>query len=257
MSSQFSSTYTLTFGNQAENHCSMQVIGKTVDNGLSLKDLKLAKASFEDAGCECILHHLNELLPKDIKAEDAYLLVIRNGVSAILGEDGADKLYEEQKPLKKDTKALMYGRVVNKKARHNLCFSDFTQEPEYEKGKGTVYNFVDLPLLQEIRKQLPKFILNKNVTNLQCEGNYYYDVAKTYIGFHGDSERQIVVGVRLGLDFPLHYRWYKNCETLGEKFTTVLSHGDIYIMSEKAVGSDWKRKSIYTLRHAAGLEKYL
>jgi hypothetical protein len=26
----------------------------------------------------------------------------------------------------------MYGRVVNKRARHNICFSDFDQEPDYE-----------------------------------------------------------------------------------------------------------------------------
>ncbi len=27
-------------------------------------------------------------------------------------------------------------------------------------------------------------------------------------------------------------------------------------MSEKTVGTDWKRKNIYTLRHAAGCAKY-
>jgi hypothetical protein len=28
-------------------------------------------------------------------------------------------------------------------------------------------------------------------------------------------------------------------------------------MCSKAVGTDWKRSSIYTLRHAAGCEKYI
>ena len=28
----------------------------------------------------------------------------------------------------------------------------------------------------------------------------------------------------------------------------------MYIMSEKAVGTDWKKKNIYTLRHSAGLD---
>lgn len=31
----------------------------------------------------------------------------------------------------------------------------------------------------------------------------------------------------------------------------------MYIMSEKATGYDWKKRSIYTLRHAAGCKKYL
>jgi hypothetical protein len=32
---------------------------------------------------------------------------------------------------------------------------------------------------------------------------------------------------------------------------------DIYAMSEKATGFDWKKKTIVTLRHAAGCKKYL
>lgn len=254
---KFNETYTLTFGNRAENHRNMQIIGEKLEKGLSLDDLQSAKNNFENSGCECTLYHLNSLLSNIIEAEDAYLLVIKNGLSTILGTNGADKLYMEQKILKKDTKAFMYGRVVNKKARHNLCFSDFSQEANYEKGKGTIYNFSDLPYLKSVRENLPKFINNKNIINLQCEGNYYYDLDKTYIGFHGDSEREIVIGVRLGSDFPLHYRWYKNNEIVGEQLTLVLSHGDIYIMSDKAVGRDWKKNSIYTLRHAAGLEKNL
>jgi len=31
----------------------------------------------------------------------------------------------------------------------------------------------------------------------------------------------------------------------------------MYVMSEKAVGTDWKEKKIYTLRHATGCEKYI
>jgi hypothetical protein len=31
----------------------------------------------------------------------------------------------------------------------------------------------------------------------------------------------------------------------------------MYVMSYKAVGFDWKKKSIMTLRHAAGSDKFL
>lgn len=37
----------------------------------------------------------------------------------------------------------------------------------------------------------------------------------------------------------------------------MVNDGDIYVMSDKAVGYDWKKKTINTLRHAAGAEKYL
>lgn len=36
-----------------------------------------------------------------------------------------------------------------------------------------------------------------------------------------------------------------------------IDHGDVYIFSEKATGQDWKKKTIPTLRHAAGAQKFL
>ena len=86
----------------------------------------------------------------------------------------------------------MYGRVVNKHARHNLCFGEAHQAPNYEEGMGTVYAFDEVPLLKKIRSQLGEIIGEKGV-NLQAEGNYYYDVNKCGIGFHGDTERKKVI----------------------------------------------------------------
>ncbi len=196
--------------------------------------------------------------------DDAYILIVspeslnsdgprvKNGASYLLGDNTVNDLYLEQNALKKDTKAFMYGRVVNKKARHNLCFSDFDQKADFENKKGTVVNFNKLPLTRKIREAIPKIINNDIVRNLQCEGNYYYDVNKTYIGFHGDSERAIVIAVRLGASFPLHYQWFYDGEKKGDRYEKMLNHGDMYFMSEKAVGQDWKKSSKYTLRHATG-----
>ena len=65
--------------------------------------------------------------------------VIRNGIDA-LGVS-PDMLFEEQRALTYDRQALMYGRVVNKKARWNLCFDDHPQEPDYAAGKGRIVSF--------------------------------------------------------------------------------------------------------------------
>jgi hypothetical protein len=35
-----------------------------------------------------------------------------------------------------------------------------------------------------------------------------------------------------------------------------MNPGDVYIMSEKTVGTDWKKKTIPTLRHATGCAKF-
>ena len=249
-----SETITLTFGDCAENHRGMQAIGEMAKSGLGLKELQATKVWFEMHGKVCELVDLKELLPVECRetAEPAFVLIIRGGCD-VLGAS-ADELYKEQTALTWDSKAFMYGRVVNKKARHNLCYSDFSQVADYETGKGTVVPFLELPKLAAVRKSIGE-ITGEKVEKLQCEGNRYYDVKKTYIGFHGDTERRIVIAIRLGADFDIHYQWFQNSKPVGEFFTATLHHGDVYYMSEKAVGFDWKKKTKFTLRHAAGPEK--
>ena len=43
---------------------------------------------------------------------------------------------------------------------------------------------------------------------------------------------------------------------ISDTFTIDLNDGDMYIMSEKAVGYDWMCRSKYTLRHSAGSDKF-
>lgn len=252
-----SGTITLTFGNVAENHAGMQKIGIPYDSGLTKDDLRNIRKFFTDKGFECKLYHLHDLI-KDFAHdyEKAYLLVVKRGISGLLDGTGfgVDDLMFEQNQLDKDKKAFMRGKVVNKKARYNLCFSDFDQQSDFANKKGTIIDFARLPVLNSMRIAIATMDNNPKLANLQCEGNYYYDIKKTYIGFHGDGEREIVIGCRLGESFPLHYQWFKNWEKVGERFEIELEHGDLYVMSDKAVGRDWKKKpSSYTIRHAAGL----
>jgi len=247
-------TITLTFCDQGENHVGNQTVGEIAESGFALSDLKHAKQKFENAGYKCKLLKLHNLLP-DIQTDSAYLLVIRNGVDCLTNKK-SNALFTEQDILDVDKKAFMYGRVVNKHARHNLCFSDHSQEPDYEQKKGRIIAFDDVPLTNRIRKNLPKYFGEKALA-MQAEGNYYYDINKCGIGYHGDAERRLVVGVRLGETLPLCYQWYHNNLPVGKNYKIQLQHGDCYAMSENAVGTNWKKSSIYTLRHAAGCDKYI
>lgn len=250
------STITLTFGEVAENHARMQQIGELANSGISIDELKLAQSKFEALGCRTEYIDLNAALEASITtAKPAALLILRNGVDKLLGTT-ADALFDEHKDLPVDKHALMYGRVVNKHARHNLCFSDADQEPDYEDGKGRIISFARLPLTSQIRAKLPDLIGPKAV-GLQAEGNYYYDISKCGIGFHGDGERRIVIAARLGASMPIHYQWFHQNKPVGNRVEAIINHGDMYIMSEKAVGTDWKTRSTYTLRHAAGCPKFL
>ena len=91
---------------------------------------------------------------------------------------------------------------------------------------------------------------------LNAEANYYYDITKCGIGYHGDAERRKVVAVRMGATMPLYYKWFQNSEPISEPIEVLLNDGDMYIMSEKAVGFDWLKKKVPTLRHATGCSKY-
>ena len=241
---------TITFGDQAENHVGMQKIGHLAEDGFTIEELKEASNKFTKLKCKCEFINLMNLLPDERTREgnEAAILIIRNGVSKILEKD-AKLMYNEQAMLNADKKAFMYGKVVNKHARHNLCFDEKDQEPDYENGKGRIVGWDNVPLTKHIKDSLPYFFGEK-AENLTGEGNYYYNIKKCGIGFHGDAERKKVIAVRLGAEIPLHYQWFRKHKAVGERGIFNLQNGDIYAMSEKATGFDWKKSSIYTLRHS-------
>ena len=247
------STCTITFGDQAENHVGMEKIGTLATTGFTIEDLNQARSWFEKRGYHAVIYDLSASVEAQVAVEKAYFLVVKNGLSAMCDRDN---FLAEQSRLDKDTKAFMYGRVVNKKARHNLCFDIHGREPNYEQGQGRIVAFGDVPLLNTVRLTLP-FIIGEKAGSLKAEGNYYYDVSKCGISAHGDSERRRVIGVRVGATLPLRYQWYYQSKPFGSAMDFQLEHGDIYIMSEKAVGTDWKRRNTPTLRHSAGCAKYL
>lgn len=237
-----SETITITFCERAENHVGMQIVG--IDNsdnisGFTFNDLLKIKTQLTDQYI-CEFFNLSNF---DIEAG---ILVIRNMI------DFDKDLFEEMKSLQWDVKAKMYGKVVNKKARWNLIFSNAHQDANYEEGRGTVVSFDTTPLLSKVRDLLS----DMTPIQLVAEGNYYHDINKCGISYHGDSERRIVIGVRLGASMNLCYAWYHKYKRVTNVAEIMLNSGDVYIMSDKAVGNDWKKSSIPTLRHAAGCNKF-
>ncbi len=237
-------TTTLTFCDVAETHAGMARIGTEARRGFSHADLLHMR--------DCIGGDILQIpAPESVSSHPDYqpgwILVARNGVNK-LGFD-TNEVYAEQNSLEPDTKAKMRGRVVNKRARYNLCFGNEHVEQDLENGVGTVIAYDEVPVLDSLRSSIEKMA---RVDNLMCEGNYYYDSAKCGISLHGDGERYMVVAVRLGDAMKLEYQWFIKSEPQGDLFSLTLGHGDMYVMSEKAVGKDWKRRIIPTLRHRAG-----
>tara|TARA_Y100001936_G_C15990357_1_gene621989 strand:- start:208 stop:1266 length:1059 start_codon:yes stop_codon:yes gene_type:complete len=158
------------------------------------------------------------------------------------------------------------GKRMNKRARTNLCYvADREQEPDVWKGKGrivdlkkkTALNLAVDRLRSMIEAGLIEIGSKTKVEINVVEGNRYYNLKTTGIGFHGDTERVVVICISIGCDnYPMRWQWFKDGMPLGNPIDITLNCGDVYIMSEKAVGADWKLRSIYTLRHAAGANKY-
>lgn len=242
--------YTITFGDVAENHAKMQKIGTLHESGYSIEQMAHIQSNLELQGLVTELVDLNAGFGDQFAP--AKVLVIRRGAQFILGEE-TDGLIEENDALAMDKHALMKGKVVNKVARWNLCFADEDQEPDYQDGKGRIVAWKHIPRMARIRQVISEW--TEDVL-LNGEANYYYDMSKCGIGYHGDAERRKVFAVRMGETMPLYFQWFQRSLPVGNPFEIVLHDGDMYIMSEKAVGFDWLKKNTPTLRHSTGCAKF-
>ena len=256
-------SWSVTICESGENHTGMEIIGEKAEAGFSIQELKEAEAKFQEAGASTEYFDLKTLglgidEERFDRAEEAGVLIVRNGVQILGG-----KKYEfrhEMKNIDCDKKYydVRRSKVLNKNARHNVCFDYRDQEPDIANKKGRIVNINSLKNLKSVISNLYLYFGDK-AKGLIAELNHYYDVKKCGIGFHGDTERRIVICVRLGESFPLHYYWYENSKRVGQRITLPhLNEGDIYIMSDKAVGYDWKlrRNNRLTLRHSAGCAKF-
>jgi len=256
VSSEFPSRYAITFGETAILHVGGQEFGAgRRDTGFSVSELRELGASLPQS--ELVM--LSDALPEHLQAgHQAAVLVLRQGVQTILQEPNAAlHLWREQKSLKYDCKFFDRGRTKNKVARHNIVFGDKGQQASEDYRECTVKAFSELAWLARFRDSLPE-TLGAKAANLNAEGNHYY-ASTCGIGFHGDSERKIVICLSLGTTSTLRYCWRAphSSDPFGEPIDVCVQHGDVYVMSEKATGFDWRSRSQYRLVHAAGAAKYI
>lgn len=249
-------TITLTFCESGENHVGMEMLGQKAPpgQGFNLENLLRVKSLFQSKQFPTELYRLSNFIDKQV--DEAYVLVIRDGVNYFLKD--SDVLVRELTGFDWDRKywCNRRKRVLNKHARANVCFGSTSCEPDYENKKGRIVGFNQVPNVNLIKQGFKNLLKDKG-DNLVCEGNRYFDLKKCGIGYHGDSERRRVVGVRIGKPMKIKWSWFYQSKSQGIPLELTLNNNDIYFMSEKAVGTDWQKRSIYTLRHAAGSPKYL
>ena len=253
-------TITLTFGDAGENHAGMEMLGSLGEpgTGFSVDELRKIEKSCQESGIKAEFHDFS--LSNVPEASDAGVLIIRKYVDLEMSQC----LFKELVSLNWDTKYWdrRRAKVLNKHARANLVIVDgLSQQPDYENAKGTIIDGLTLPLFRAWKKTMVEGInlmsATEKANNLVGEGNLYRDVTKCGIGYHGDTERRKVIALRLGQMMPMCWQWFHRSKPVGEGFGFQLETGDLYIMSERAVGNNWRYSSQYTLRHAAGADKYI
>jgi len=136
------STITITFSESVENHVGNQQIGNKLDKGIGIEQLFILKSEFEANNFHCEYYDLSSLIHN---SENAGILVIKK----YLDQNDHLDIFGTLSNLNWDKKAKMRGIVKNKRARHNLCFADFSQEPDYENGNGRIYDFTAGTILND------------------------------------------------------------------------------------------------------------
>ena len=244
-----------------------------------VKHLCFPKVSVLDLNVLSMDDTVDELCDED----QARVLILRDWAASSMGAHGwTTEVFKELASRRWDAEYLdpnkyrteikdgeevkVRGKRMNKRARTNLCFvADREQEPAVFEGKGTIYDLKKMEFLnkgvERLRKQIDEGLIeigSKTKVEINVvEGNRYYNLKNTGIGFHGDTERVVVICISIGCDnYPMRWQWFKDGMPVGKPIDIFLNCGDVYVMSEKAVGADWKLKSKYTLRHSAGAKKY-
>ena len=250
VSPRINEAYTITFGDRAENEVGMEIIGTSSPKGLSVASLRAIAHKLPGSSVIDLTTLLHGCGFQNIP--EAAILVVRGGVSALLGPKADAAILAELRAMPKDKTSLYDGVVKNKLARHNSCLADFEQKPDIAHRKGTVVLFSDYPHTHCLRTELSKCMASLPLVG---ELNHYFNASTCGIGWHGDAERKLVAGARFGPGangMPFKLQWFHNGMPVGKEARIELDAGDIYILSDKAVGNDWKSWSALTLRHAAG-----
>ena len=258
----FTPRYALTFGEVSILHVGGKELGEggRRENGFTVEELAQICEDLLSVGITTNHVVLSDALPEELQsAHAASVLVIRNGAALFCGGDAAaaDKMLEEQQSIPYDKKFwnARQKKTMHKRARYNTTFAEHDVAPSEDFQTPSTHAFP--PTLAVFRNELA-WVLGDKADGLSAEGNHYFE-PNSGIGYHGDAERKIVICLSLGGSSVLRYHWRMpgSSEHTLSPVDIRVSHGDVYVMSEKATGFDWKCRSRVRVVHGAGSDKYI
>ena len=210
-------------------------------SGIHLPDLQRLRDTLVEQGFPVEIVDLSE-------GEGVAHVLVARGI--FKGHAAEQELMTLQFPTTKAGRRT--GEVVNCVGSTHAMVCGYRQEDDPTRALQRVWHWEDVPHLASIRERLVELLGRELYFDLIA----YPDVTGG-IGFHGDRERQLLAGVRFGprtAEFLLRFRWYKHWRSVGAEMQIQLEEGDLYVPCEKATGWDAGRRSVLTLRHAAGAD---
>lgn len=170
------------------------------------------------------------------RTEIATILVIPNYVT--------NDLYQTLLSIDWDKKVLLRNKVVNRVGKYVISINNEAQEPNYEQGQYRVVSYNELEDLKVVKNNLEKIAKH----HLLCRGDYNYNHEKLKLKYQGGKVNNMMC-IHLGDPIQLSYKWFFSNKPVSESTGFTLNHGDLYIMSEKATGHDYKLKKNPILKH--------
>lgn len=174
-------------------------------------------------------------LKKHDDEPDARVLLVKNGIKWIGANK--EKLYEEISAIDKS-------HMVRKSLCWSYCATNLKRLPELGKiqqGIDCMANQLGMP----------------HLTGLLAEASVYENdfSGERYRGDdHGNSP---VIGCNLGNDQFICFRSFFRHEMYGNEIKIKLEHGDMYFLSEEAVGIGWRKTNTMAFRRRLGTDKFL
>lgn len=238
-------SYTALFGDCVKREA--PATGSVASRGFSPEHLREVASKLREQNIEAEIVALTPHCGR-ADAEEACVLIIR-GYDPSLADDSLRQVQQ----LSYDTFTYMHGAVKQAHSRHMVYAAADGREAQPDNGLHTVVPWSDLEVLNRARKWVTEVLGTADVQSA-CVLKYP-DIRRCGIRWHGDGERRQTILYRLGensIRSPLHLQWYLQGNPISEPITIQLGHGDFCVSSAKAVGTDWKKRSIPTLRHATG-----
>lgn len=173
----------------------------------------------------------------DRRTEIATVLVLPNYAN--------NNLYQTLLAIDWDKKILLRNKVVNRVGKYAISIDDTGKEPNYEENKYRVIAYDDVEEVRDLKDNLSKIFKQDR---LSCKGEYNYNHEKLKLKYQGAKVNNMMC-IHLGDPIQMSFKWYFANKPASDSMEFTLNHGDLYIMSEKATGHDYKLKKNPILKH--------